>query len=295
MLHHPFDLPVFLKQIEVERVTYTIAPPAVLAMLLNQPELTTGADISSLRAIGSGSAPLSAWLIQGWLDKHSIQICNIFGSNEGTALVASASDVSDPAERARYFPRYGARDVHWDGFTPSVMHTRLVDPLSGEEIVEPGCAGELRISGATVFPGYWRAPELTRAAFDDQGYFRTGDLFEIAGPDALARYYRFVGRCKEIIVRGGVNISPAGATPRPTRSRRPWIMRPVSPWPCSTAGTPGRPHDHLTCQRRTAGYRHTRRRRRRPDIEHGDTGLQRKRPAIAARGTPRPRSPHHHR
>jgi acyl-CoA synthetase (AMP-forming)/AMP-acid ligase II len=59
-----------------------------------------------------------------------------------------------------------------------------------------------------VFDGYWQAPELTKAAFDAQGYFRTGDLFEIA-PEAGQRFYRFVGRCKEIIIRGGQNISPA--------------------------------------------------------------------------------------
>jgi acyl-CoA synthetase (AMP-forming)/AMP-acid ligase II len=81
--------------------------------------------------------------------------------------------------------------------------------VSGEEITAPDRPGELRIAGATIFSGYWRAPEINRTAFDDQGYFRTGDLFEIAGTGSLARYYRFVGRSKEIIVRGGVNISPA--------------------------------------------------------------------------------------
>ncbi|HQP19685.1 MAG TPA: AMP-binding protein, partial [Phenylobacterium sp.] len=72
----------------------------------------------------------------------------------------------------------------------------------------PGIEGELRISGAMTFDGYYKAPDLTRAAFDDQGFFRTGDLFEIA-PDGGGRFYRFVGRCKEIIIRGGQNISPA--------------------------------------------------------------------------------------
>ena len=67
----------------------------------------------------------------------------------------------------------------------------------------------MRLAGATIFSGYWRSPELNDAAFDEDGYFATGDLFEIAGDGALSRYYRFVGRSKEIIVRGGVNISPA--------------------------------------------------------------------------------------
>jgi len=209
VLHHPFDLAIFLGQIASEGVTYTIAPPAVLTALLNQPGLITGGAIASLRAIGSGSAPLSPWLIDGWLTRHDIQICNIFGSNEGASLFSSHVDVPDTTERARYFPRYGAEGVEWPGLTPSVMRTRLADPATGATITTPGQPGELRIGGGNVFGGYWRAPELTAAAFDEHGDFRTGDLFEIAGDGPLSRFYRFVGRSKEIIVRGGVNISPA--------------------------------------------------------------------------------------
>jgi len=208
VLHHPFDLGVFLRQIEAERVTYTIAPPAVLTALLKQPALLAGTDIGSLRAIGSGSAPLTPWLIEGWAKGHGIEICNFFGSNEGMSLISAPGDVPDHAERAHYFPRFGARGVEWDSPIARVMRTRLVDPATGEEIVEPGRPGEMQIAGGTVIAEYWRAPELTGAAFDGD-WFATGDLFEIAGEGALSRFYRFVGRSKEIIVRGGVNISPA--------------------------------------------------------------------------------------
>lgn len=209
VLHHPFDLPLFLAQTAAERVTYTIAPPAVLTALLKQPDLMRGTDLSALRAIGSGSAPLSPWLIEGWKAQHGIDICNIFGSNEGASLFSSPGDVPDPVERARYFPRFGAEGQDFDNIVHRVIRTRLADPETGEEITVPGRPGELRITGAATFSGYWRSPHLTAAAFDDQGWYRTGDLFEIAGTGPLARFYRFVGRCKEIIVRGGVNISPA--------------------------------------------------------------------------------------
>lgn len=209
VLHHPFDLPIFLQQIEAEQVTYTIAPPAVLTSLLQQPALIGTTDIGSLRAIGSGSAPLSPWLIEGWLSQHGIQICNVFGSNEGASLFANAVDVPDPAERARYFPRFGAKGTAWPALGARVSLTRLVDLASGAEIVEPGQPGEMRIAGASTFSTYWRSPEITARAFDDQGYFCTGDLFEIAGDGPLRQFYRFLGRTKEIIVRGGVNISPA--------------------------------------------------------------------------------------
>ncbi len=209
VLHHPFDIGIFLKQIEEEGVTYTIAPPAVLSALLKQPDLLSAHDLKTLRAIGSGSAPLSPWLIEGWKNDHGIEITNVFGSNEGSSLFSSPLSVPDPTERARYFPRFGAKGVNWAGRTAAVLQSKLVDPETEQEITEPGKTGELRLAGGTIFSGYWESPELNIRSFDDEGYFKTGDLFEIAGEGALSRYYTFVGRSKEIIVRGGVNISPA--------------------------------------------------------------------------------------
>lgn len=208
VLHHPFDLRVFLKQIEAERVTYTIAPPAVLTALLKQPALLDGVDISSLRAVASGSAPLSPWLIEGWRGR-GIDVTNVFGSNEGASLLSNPVDVPDCAERARYFPRHGAEGQEWASLVHRVIRTRLVDLDTGEDVTAPNQAGELRFTGATTFDQYWKSQELTEASFDERGWFRSGDLFEIAGEGELARFYRFVGRSKEIIVRGGVNISPA--------------------------------------------------------------------------------------
>ena len=207
VLHHPFDVGIFLTQLQQEKVNYTIAPPAVLGALLKQPELLEKFDLSALRTVGSGSAPLSPWLIEGWKDRYGIEIANIFGSNEGASLFSNLQSVPDPAERARYFPRFGARDADWEGMTPRIMRSRLVDPETEEEITEPGRIGELRLGGAMIFDGYWRAPEMNKTAFDAEGFYRTGDLFEIAGPGN--RFYQFQGRSKEIIMRGGVNISPA--------------------------------------------------------------------------------------
>lgn len=206
VLHHPFDLGVFLKQIATERVSYTIAPPAVLTGLLKQPQVLDSIDLSSLKKVCSGSAPLSPWLIEGWAGR-GIEVTNVFGSNEGAGLISGVAAVPDYADRARFFPRFGATGQDFPARGHAVSLSRLVDPATEEEITEPGRPGELRLGGASVFSEYWRSPELSAAAFDDQGYFRTGDLFEIAG--AANQFYRFVGRSKEIIVRGGMNISPA--------------------------------------------------------------------------------------
>ncbi|HWK34854.1 class I adenylate-forming enzyme family protein [Sphingomonas sp.] len=210
VLHHPFDLKVFLAQITAERVNYTLAPPAILNSLLKMPELLKGSDLSSLRAIGSGSAPLSPWMIEGFAREHGIEVCNMFGSNEGATLFSDARQVPDHNDRARYFPRMGVAGIDWPGSRIAEMiHTRLVDIDTEQDITEPGRPGELRFQGASTFDGYWENPEVTANAFDARGFYRSGDLFEIAGEGEIPRFYRFVGRCKDIIVRGGVNISPA--------------------------------------------------------------------------------------
>ena len=81
-----------------------------------------------------------------------------------------------------------------------------LDLQTREVITEAGRQGELEVWGATVFDGYWKSPEANAEVFTEDGFFRTGDVFEIAGDGE--RLYKFVGRCKDIIIRGGLNISP---------------------------------------------------------------------------------------
>ena len=209
VLHHPFDMSVFLKQIQDEKIAYTIAPPALLTMLLNKREILDSFDLSKLRRIGSGSAPLSEFMVAGFGQDYGIDILNIFGSNEGICLTSGALDVPDYAERAHFFPRFGVDGLGWRGRTNDFIKTRLVDTKTGEVVTESGSEGELEIWGATVFDGYYKSPEANTEVFSADGYFRTGDVFELTGDGEVPRFYKYVGRCKDIIVRGGVNISPS--------------------------------------------------------------------------------------
>jgi acyl-CoA synthetase (AMP-forming)/AMP-acid ligase II len=202
--HHPFDLPVFLQQLREQRIDYTVCPPAILNQLLQDPALLHGIDFTRLSRIGSGSAPLSEWMVRGWAER-GVQIVNYFGSNEGAALTGSPRDIPDPSQRAKFFARAGVERAFSHISTARKIRTRLVDPDTEEEVTAPGMPGELRVSGPTVFSGYFHAPEQTASAFDDQGFYRSGDLFEIAGEHG--EFYRFVGRCKDIVVRGGMKIS----------------------------------------------------------------------------------------
>ena len=202
--HHPFDLDVFLAQLRSECIDYTVCPPAILTQLQQQPERLVGIDFARLSRIGSGSAPLSEWVVQGWADR-GVDVINYFGSNEGAALTGSPLDIPQPAQRARYFARGGTPEGFSRISTSRKIRTRLVDPDTGAEVTAPGLPGELRVRGPTIFSGYFRNPQATATAFDEQGFYRSGDLFEIAGE--RGEFLRFVGRCKDIVVRGGMKIS----------------------------------------------------------------------------------------
>jgi acyl-CoA synthetase (AMP-forming)/AMP-acid ligase II len=203
-LHQPMSLPVFLKQVAIEHVNYTVAPPVLLNLLLAKPEMLEGVDLSSFRTIGSGSAPLAPSMVKGWKDRFGIDIVNFFGSNEGIALVGGPDDIPDPEERARVFPRFGSEGLNWSNRVSRGLRTKLVDPRTGDPITDLGEPGELLIDGPTVFGGYWGRDDLTAKAFDEDGFFRTGDLFQLEDE----RHYRFVGRAHDLIIRGGMKIAP---------------------------------------------------------------------------------------
>ena len=111
------------------RATYTCAPPAPLTALLHNEALLAQTDVSSLRILGSGSAPLAPSLLRGWHDRYGIEIINFYGSNEGIALLGVPKDIPDPAVRAQYFPRYAARD--WSITVSRATLARIVDPVTG--------------------------------------------------------------------------------------------------------------------------------------------------------------------
>jgi acyl-CoA synthetase (AMP-forming)/AMP-acid ligase II len=203
--HHPFDLDVFIAQLRERPTDYTVAAPAVLSQLLKSPAKLQGVDLGRLRRIGSGGGPVADWLVEQFAAQFGVEIVNYFGSNEGAALSSTPQDIPDRRHRSQYFPRVGVSGFGWSLSNAKKVRTRLVDLDTGEDIDEPGRVGELRFQGPTIFSGYYNAPELTARAFDEQGFYRTGDLFEIAGD--RRQFYRFAGRHKDIVIRGGMNIS----------------------------------------------------------------------------------------
>ena len=203
--HHPFKLPVFLAQLRDERIDHTVAPPTLLNAMLQNPDMLKGIDFGRLKRIGSGAAPLSPWMVSEFDKRWGVAILNNYGSNEGGVIAGSELDVSDATLRATCFPRSGVNGLRWKSDGLDTVLTRLVDPETEAEIDQPGVPGELRFAGPTMFSGYIGEAALTERAFDAKGYYRSGDMFEIAGDQH--QFYRYVGRLKDIVIRGGMNIS----------------------------------------------------------------------------------------
>lgn len=195
ILHHPIDVPVFLNQIQNEKITFTIAPPALLNQLAQSEDMWNEYDFSALRAVGSGSAPLSPWMIDKFDNEYAKPVTNYYGSNEGISLYSTPKSAPDPEMRASVFalPQQG-----------DSISTKVVSTETGEELTGAGERGELLIAGSTVFDGY--LDHDNEGVFSNGGYFRTGDLVELIDDDG--QNCKIVGRCKDIINRGGMKISP---------------------------------------------------------------------------------------
>lgn len=206
--HHPFDAPTFFQQLHDEHVTYTVAPPALLIRALDLPGCTPE-TLASVRVIGSGSAPLPPSMIVAWRDRFGIDILNCFGSNEGISLVSDPRSVPDPVHRSVLFPRFGSPDHTWSNRASHGVRSKLIDPITGEEVATAGVPGELRLSSPGVFAGYLPGT-ASSDPFDDDGFYCTGDLFQYVADDSGdLRFLQYVDRAKDLIVRGGMNISPA--------------------------------------------------------------------------------------
>lgn len=105
VLHHPLDAPLFLKQMQDERISFTIAPPALLNQLAKTPPMWNSFDFSALRCVGSGSAPLAPWMIATFSRDFGKEVVNFYGSNEGISLFATPETAPEPEVRATMFPR----------------------------------------------------------------------------------------------------------------------------------------------------------------------------------------------
>lgn len=189
VLMETFDPVQALALIEQHRLTWFIAVPLMLQRMRDEPAWNS-TDLSSLRGMQSGGSAVPVPLIEAWRGR-GVELMQGFGLTEASA----GSNLFLAPE----FAVAKAGSIGRAGFSNEV---RVVvnDRLAAADEV-----GELQIRGGLVFREYWRRPDATAEAFDTDGWLKTGDL---ARRDADGFHY-IVGRKKDMIVTGGLNVYPA--------------------------------------------------------------------------------------
>lgn len=178
-----------LQLIEQERVTVHNGVPTMYIMELNHPDLEKY-DLSSLRIGMSGGAPCSPETFKAIKEKLKMQFSIGYGISEAGSLTNTPLDEEDEEV-------YNTLGKPLEG-----VEVKIVDDQRRE--VGPDVVGEIAVRSHGVMKGYLNNPEQTRQVLDEEGWFYTGDLGKI---DAKG-YLHFVGRKKEMIIRGGFNIYP---------------------------------------------------------------------------------------
>ncbi|MGQ0722850.1 MAG: AMP-binding protein [Candidatus Eiseniibacteriota bacterium] len=172
-----------------EGCTFTLSATPFLYGLVHARNATRDA-LASLRVFACGGAPIPRELIRRAEAEHGFLVSALYGSSE--ALVNSAITAADPLDR-----RYGT-----DGKVLPDVEARLVDPDSGAPR-KPGEEGELQVRTPALFAGYYKDPVRTREVCTADRWYSTGDLCTLDPDD----YLSVVGRKKDMIIRGGANIS----------------------------------------------------------------------------------------
>jgi cyclohexanecarboxylate-CoA ligase len=176
--------------IEAERVTYTMGATPFLQDLTYSPAVEQR-DLSSLRLFISAGAPIPRKLVQDARRRLDCAISAGWGMSENGLVTCNALD--DPEEKV-----FGT-----DGRPLAGMDVVVVDDDGG--VLPPKTEGDLLVRGHSQFVGYWKRPEFTRDGHTPDGWFRTGDRAVL---DADG-YVAITGRAKDLIIRGGENISVA--------------------------------------------------------------------------------------
>ena len=185
-----FELGQYLELNERHRATLAYVVPPIALALATAPSVADH-DLSSLRGMFSGAAPLGEELASSCASRLGVTVAQGYGMTELSPVVTAGS----------------LREPSVAGSVGTLMpgtEARLVDPVTGADSAE-GERGELWFRGPQVMAGYLNNPSATAATIDDEGWLHTGD---IAVRDEAGRFY-IVDRVKELIKYKGFQVAPA--------------------------------------------------------------------------------------
>jgi fatty-acyl-CoA synthase len=204
-----FDPAETLRAIERHRCDDVLLVPTMTRLVLDELKAATVAgrtyDLSSLRAVISSGQRSPAGMFEEIFElMEPDEVTTGYGMTEVTATTTATRPEDD---RGLLYTQGIRRQVGPAG-DPALggilVDYRVVDPHSGD-VLGPGQVGELRAKGPGVTRGYYGKPDETAAAFDDDGWFRSGDLGSFDGHG----YMTLAGRLKETYRVGGEQVMPA--------------------------------------------------------------------------------------
>ncbi len=184
-----FDLEAALTLVQSLRITRFFAVPPMVLALAKAP-LVENYDLSSLKQVFSGAAPLGADLAAEAANRVGCEVVQGYGMTE-------LSPVTHATPEGDYRPGTSGKAV-------SNTECRIVDPETGED-QDVGGRGELWVRGPMVMKGYLNNPEATAATIDADGWLHTGDVAVLDE----AGHYSIVDRIKELIKYKGFQVPPA--------------------------------------------------------------------------------------
>ncbi|HAL7210286.1 TPA: medium-chain fatty-acid--CoA ligase [Escherichia coli] len=176
-----------LALLEQQRCTCMLGATPFVYDLLNVLEKQP-ADLSALRFFLCGGTTIRKKVARE-CQQRGIKLLSVYGSTESSPH--AVVNLDDPLSRF----------MHTDGYAAAGVEIKVVD--DARKTLPPGCEGEEASRGPNVFMGYFDEPELTARALDEEGWYYSGDLCRMDE----AGYIKITGRKKDIIVRGGENIS----------------------------------------------------------------------------------------
>lgn len=183
--------PDSLAMIAAEHATCGMAAASVICCLLDACDAQAVRLPDSLRFLGCGGSPVPRVLARrAW--EHGVRLLSVYGSTESAPHTLTTP--TDDLERV----------LTTDGRPVDGVEIRVVDPDTRQP-VPVGTVGEEASRGPQVFAGYLGEPELTAKVLDEDGWYYSGDLAYLDEDG----YLRIVGRRKDVIIRGGENISAA--------------------------------------------------------------------------------------
>ena len=198
ILVHEADGPSLLKIIEKHGVTNSFLVPSIIQTLVEAPAIDQ-TDLSSLRFIAYGGAPMSAGLLRIAIEKLRCGFLGVYGMTEtsGTVIALFADDHQAEGECSHLLRSCG-KPLPWMG------EAAIFDPLTGDPSLI-GEVGEIWVRSAQNTPGYWKQPDATRETLQDNGWLRTGDAAYLDDDG----YFYIHDRMKDLIISGGENVFPA--------------------------------------------------------------------------------------